>query len=341
MLVSQFDFDLPKELIAQRPVEPRDASRLLVLERRTGAIADRRFSDIVEYLWPGDLLVLNNTRVIPARLFGQTVNGGRIELLLLRRIDSSSWEVLARPARKAKPGSTLMIDSHRVLVVARRTDGVRIVKFDPADDLENLLQRSGQLALPPYIAEPCLNPDRYQTVYAERAGAVAAPTAGLHFTVELLARIRQLGVETAFVTLHAGLGTFRPVVAANVEEHQMHPEEFELDEETAARVNRARSEGRRVVCVGTTTVRVLEGRARHTVQGWQVEPGRGEMNLYIYPGYEWKVCGALVTNFHLPRSTLLMLVAAYAGLEQVRAAYRYAIEQRYRFYSFGDAMLIV
>lgn len=340
MLVSEFEFDLPKELIAQGPVEPRDASRLLVLERGTGTIADRRFCDIVDYLHADDLLVLNNTRVVPARLFGQTANGGRVELLLLRRIDDSHWEALARPARKARPGSVLTFGSHQVTVTERRSDGIRIARFDPAD-IDSLLQRSGQLALPPYIVEPCPDVERYQTVYAERPGAVAAPTAGLHFTSELLERIRKLGVETAFVTLHAGLGTFRPVTVENVEEHQMHPEEFELSEEVAGLVNRALAEDRRVVCVGTTTVRVLEGQAQRNGRGWRVKPGRGETSLYIYPGYEWKVCGALLTNFHLPRSTLLMLVAAYAGVERILKAYRHAVEQRYRFYSFGDAMLIV
>ncbi len=341
MLVSEFEFDLPRELIAQHPVEPRDASRLLVLERWTGNIADRRFNEIVDYLHAGDLLVLNNTRVVPARIFGVTTSGGRIELLLLRRLDCTSWEVLARPARKVKTGSTFVVGSHRVFVEELRNDGIRIIRFEPAEGVESLLERSGELALPPYISEPCSDPGRYQTVYAERPGAVAAPTAGLHFTSDLLERIRELGVELAFVTLHAGLGTFRPVVATSVEGHSMHPEEFELGEEAAASVNRALSDGRRVICVGTTTVRVLEGQARRNGSGWQVEPGRGETSLYIYPGYEWKVCGALVTNFHLPRSTLLMLVAAYAGLDRVLAAYRHAIEQRYRFYSFGDAMLII
>jgi S-adenosylmethionine:tRNA ribosyltransferase-isomerase len=397
MLVSDFDYDLPQELIAQHPLDRRDASRMLVLDRRDGSLTDARFADIGRWLKPGDLLVLNDTKVMPARVFGKLPTGGKVELLVLGRTADGNWEALARPARKARVGTSIDFGTHRAEVLERRPDGMRIVRFEPGS-VEELLAESGELALPPYIRERCADPSRYQTVFAEKPGAVAAPTAGLHFTPETLDRLRADGVETAIVTLHAGLGTFRPVAVEQVEEHKMHPERFELTEATAGQVNRALSEGRRVVCVGTTTVRVLEGQAgefrtqnaegrmqsadckgpsggedegrrqntecrmqnaegegrrprdeseignRKSKMGEavsRVRPGAGELNLYIYPGYEWQVCGALLTNFHLPRSTLLMLVSALAGREAILKAYAHAIEQRYRFYSFGDAMLIV
>ena len=349
MLVADFDYNLPKELIAQQPLARRDASRMLVLERSTGKVIDAVFSDIGQWLREGDLLVLNNTRVIPARVFGKLPTGGVVELLLLRQVEPGTWEALSRPSRKARPGATLQFGSHNATIVERKPEGIRVVRFDPPD-VSALQQSHGEVALPPYIKEKCGDYARYQTVFAQVDGAIAAPTAGLHFTPELLRSLGHAGVETAFVTLHAGLGTFRPVKAENVEEHAMHPEEFELSESTAGQVNRALAEGRRVVCVGTTTVRVLEGQTfeessndegRRTNDRWRVRPGKGQTNIYIYPGYEWKVVGALLTNFHLPKSTLLMLVSALAGREAVLAAYRHAVEQRYRFYSFGDAMLIV
>ncbi len=354
MLVADFDYNLPKELIAQQPLARRDASRMLVLERATGKVQDAMFSDIGQWLRKGDLLVLNNTRVIPARIFGKLPTGGTLELLLLREVEPGTWEALSRPSRKARPGATVQFGSHTATIVERKPEGMRVVRFDPSD-ISDMQQASGEVALPPYIKEKCGDYARYQTVFAQVDGAIAAPTAGLHFTPEMLIALGQAGVEIAFVTLHAGLGTFRPVKADNVEEHTMHPEEFELSEVAAGQVNRALAEGRRVVCVGTTTVRVLEGQAREltndecrmsngdgrrTTGGWRVAPGKGLTNLYVYPGYEWKVVGALLTNFHLPKSTLLMLVSALAGREAVIAAYQHAIEQRYRFYSFGDAMFI-
>ena len=357
MLVTDFDYDLPKELIAQQPLPRRDASRMLVLERNTGVVHDVMFSDIGQWLRRGDLLVLNNTRVIPARVFGRLPTGGALELLLLRQVEPGTWEALARPSRKARPGTVVQFGSSQATIVERKPEGMRVVKFDPPD-VSGLQQASGEVALPPYIKEKCGDLARYQTVFAQVDGAIAAPTAGLHFTPELLGALGQAGVETAIVTLHAGLGTFRPVKAEKVEEHTMHPEEFELSERAAEQVNRALAEGRRIVCVGTTTVRVLEGQAGESrvqspesrTQGstvgqttgeWRVRPGNGQTNLYIYPGYEWKVAGALLTNFHLPKSTLLMLVSAFAGRGRILAAYRQAIMERYRFYSYGDAMLIV
>jgi S-adenosylmethionine:tRNA ribosyltransferase-isomerase len=367
MLVADFDYDLPKELIAQQPLARRDASRMLVLERATGKVQDAVFSDIGQWLRKGDLLVLNNTRVIPARIFGKLPTGGMLELLLLREVEPGTWEALSRPSRRARPGATVQFGSHTATIVERKPEGMRVVRFDPSD-ISDMQQASGEVALPPYIKEKCGDYARYQTVFAQVDGAIAAPTAGLHFTPELLGALGQAGVETAIVTLHAGLGTFRPVKAENVEEHTMHPEEFELSEVAAGQANRALAEGRRIVCVGTTTVRVLEGQARELTKDecrmsngerqnqespesnvqspcaasrWRVKAGKGQTNLYVYPGYEWRVVGALLTNFHLPKSTLLMLVSAFAGREAMLAAYQHAIEQRYRFYSFGDAMLIV
>ncbi|MEO0078241.1 MAG: tRNA preQ1(34) S-adenosylmethionine ribosyltransferase-isomerase QueA [candidate division WOR-3 bacterium] len=343
MQVADFDYDLPVELVAQEPLARRDDSRLLVLERRTGCWYDGQFRDIGQWLRPGDVLVLNDTRVIPARVFGRSsLSGTRVELLLLRQVAPGQWQALARPARKARPGARLEVGRFFVEVLEQRPDGVRLVRVEP-DEVDELLAEHGEVALPPYIRKKCAESERYQTVFARAAGAVAAPTAGLHFTPELLASLQHQGIEVAFVTLHAGLGTFRPVKTETVEAHIMHPEEFELNEEAASQVNRALAQGRRIVCCGTTTVRVLETQAvfDRSSLTWQVVPGRGETRLYICPGYEWKVCGAMLTNFHLPRSTLLMLVAAFAGRDLVLAAYRHAIDLKYRFYSFGDAMLIL
>ncbi len=340
MLVSDFDYELPRELIAQHPASSRDRSRLLVLERETGRVSDDKFTDIGKWLRADDLLVLNNTRVIPARIFGQLPTGGRLELLLLRCIRPGVWEALSRPARKARPGTAVQFGEYSAKVLERKPDGLRVVEFTPPD-VGKLLDDQGELALPPYIREKCEEPERYQTVYAERDGAVAAPTAGLHFTPELLAGLKQNGVEPVELTLHAGLGTFRPVKTETVEEHTMHPEEFELTGAAADRINAALEQGRRIVCVGTTTVRVVESQAEKTADGWRVRPGKGQTDWYIFPGYEWRVVGALLTNFHLPRSTLLMLVSALATRERILAAYEHAVRERYRFYSFGDAMLIV
>jgi S-adenosylmethionine:tRNA ribosyltransferase-isomerase len=352
MLVSDFDYHLPIELIAQEPLPERDASRMLVLERTTGKVHDVRFRDIGQWLRTGDLLVLNDTRVIPARVFGRLPTGSTLEFLLLRQLEPGVWETLTRPARKARPGTVVTFKGYRAQVLERKPEGMRVVRFEPAD-IADLLGGQGQVALPPYIRKQCEDYSRYQTVYARVDGAVAAPTAGLHFTPATVDSLKAQGVEIAWVTLHAGLGTFRPVKVDEVEKHTMHPEQFELPVRTAEQVNRALAEGRRIVGVGTTTVRLLESQATGNGQmpdsGHQtsdvgksrVEPGKGETNLYIYPGYAWRIVGAMLTNFHLPKSTLLMLVSAFAGREPALRAYQHAIEQRYRFYSFGDAMLVV
>ncbi len=340
MLVSDFDYELPEELIAQEPVEPRDHSRLLVVDRKSGSITDAHFWEIDKWLFPGDVLVVNDTRVVPARIYGKLATGGRVEFLLLRQVVLGIWETLARPARKVKPGIRVYFDEYYADVLERKEEGIRLVQFEPKD-IAPLLEARGTVALPPYIRKSGINPQRYQTVYARKSGAVAAPTAGLHFTPELLKKVCDKGVEVVAVTLHAGLGTFRPVKAERVEEHRMYSEEFEISPASTAVLNRALKEKRRVVCVGTTTVRVLESQAERRGEATRIKPGQGQTDLYIYPGYDWKVTGALLTNFHLPRSTLLMLVCAFASKELIITAYQHAIRQRYRFYSFGDAMLIV
>lgn len=340
MRIKDFDYHLPKELIAQEPIEPRDASRLLILDRKTGTLRETLFNEIGNWFMPGDLLVLNDTRVIPARVFGKLPTGGRIEFLLLSSTQSGVWEVLTRPSRKARIGTVVEFNSFRAEILNKKNEGIRVVRFEP-DDIDSLLKEKGELALPPYIKQKLSDPERYQTIFARIPGAVAAPTAGLHFTTELLEALARKGIEFALVTLHASLGTFRPVKVEEVEKHSMHPEEFELSSESAVLINRALKEDRRVVCVGTTTVRVLESQAVHLGNSYQVKPGRGKTDLYIYPGYEWKVTGALITNFHLPKSTLLLLVAAFASRDLIIKAYEYAIARKFRFYSFGDAMLIV
>lgn len=337
MMVADFDYFLPSELIAQSPPVQRDDSRLMVVCRRTNTVDDRQFRDIVDILSPKDLLVLNDTKVIPARLFGHLETGGALELLLIRHCGDGVWEALARPARKARPGVCIrMRDGYHAQVLERRQDGLRLLQFAPRD-VSALLESHGEIPLPPYIRETLSDCERYQTVYATRPGAVAAPTAGLHFTEEILQQLSCKGVEQVKVTLHAGLGTFRPVKAERVEDYRMHPEGFEVSHEVAGRINTALEQGRRIVCVGTTVVRVLETQSRCG----RVRAGHGETDLFIYPGYRWQITGSLLTNFHLPRSTLLMLVSAFAGRELILNAYKHAIDKRYRFFSFGDAMLIL
>ena len=341
MNTSDFEYDLPAYMIAQTPAEPRDHSRLLVLDQRTGSMEHRHFFEIIEYLQPGDVLVLNESRVIPARLFGKKVDGGgKIEFLLLNRMEESIWESLVRPGRRVRGGTVVEINSPNhsegisVKVLSRTEHGTFMVHL--AD--EHLLETLGDVPLPPYIHTPVHNPERYQTVYAKTKGSVAAPTAGLHFTSSLLDRITQKGIETVFVTLHVGLGSFRPVKTENPQDHSLHQEYFEVSQQAAEKLNKARSDGRRIIAVGTTAVRSLEW---VTPSKGTVKSFAGWNDLYILPGYEFKGIDALITNFHLPRSTLLMLVAAFAGREQTLKAYEEAIRNEYRFYSFGDAMLIL
>jgi len=340
MKVSDFDYNLPKELIAQKAIEPRDASRLLILERKTKKITHRHFRDIVDYLYPGDVLVLNQTKVIPARLFGHKVpTGGRVEILLLKPVKENTWEALVRPGKRVHAGDVIDIANGglRAQVIDYTQEG-RLLQFQNAQNFDALLQKLGQIPLPPYIKEKIEDPSRYQTVYASASGSVAAPTAGLHFTEELLEEIRKKGVRVTSLILHVGVGTFRPVKAEKVEEHHMHKEYYEVSQDAAQIINETRQKGGRVVAVGTTVVRTLESVAD---ENGIIYPGQGETELFIYPGYKFKAIDALLTNFHLPRSTLLMLVSAFTGIENIKTAYKEAIRQRYRFYSFGDAMFII
>ncbi|MDW7988301.1 MAG: tRNA preQ1(34) S-adenosylmethionine ribosyltransferase-isomerase QueA, partial [candidate division WOR-3 bacterium] len=327
MLVKDFDYELPKELIAQEPSQKRDESRLLVLARSTGEIQEGIFRDIINYLNKNEVLVLNQTRVIPARIYGD-INDRKVELLLIRRLSENIWEALARPARKLKPGTIVKFKSGEAKIVERKPTGIRIVEFIGVAP-EELLRKEGEIALPPYINNPSIDINRYQTVYAQKNGSVAAPTAGLHFTEELLEKIKDKGVEILKITLHASLGTFRPVKAEKVEEHKMYEEEFELPEDVAQKINEAKLEGRRVIAVGTTVVRTLEAQAKFKKGNvWQVVPEKGSTDLFIYPGYEFKIVDAMITNFHLPKSTLLMLVCAFASKEYIFRAYEYAIKNR-------------
>jgi S-adenosylmethionine:tRNA ribosyltransferase-isomerase len=338
----EFDFDLPSDLIAQVPA-PRGASRLLLLDRSAEGVDHRQVADLPGLLEPGDLLLMNDTRVIPARVFAHRRTGRRFEVLLLRELDGGAWECLLRPGARARVGERLVLgDDGEVILAERRDEGRWAVRFDPRLELERLDQ-IGEMPLPPYINRPggatAEDRETYQTVYASKPGAVAAPTAGLHLTRELLDEIGRRGVEPVFVTLHVGLGTFRPVTAERVADHRMHSEWYRFSDETADAVNRAIASGRRVVCVGTTSVRSLEGAL--TAGKGRVEPGEGWTDIFITPGYRFQGVGALLTNFHLPRSTLLMLVSAFAGRDRVLSAYRDAIDSRYRFFSYGDAMLIL
>lgn len=341
MLRQDFYYELPEELIAQKPMEPRDASRLLVLSRKTGAWEDKHFRDILSYLRPGDCLVLNDSRVLPARLLGKrAATGAQVELLLLTPRGEDCWEVLAGPGRRARPGDELTFGegllTARVLEVLE--GGNRLVRFSYEGNFYQVLDQIGQMPLPPYIHEKLRDKERYQTVYSRELGSAAAPTAGLHFTPELLEQVRAMGVETAFVTLHVGLGTFRPVKEEEITDHRMHAEHYELSAEAAATINRTRQRGGRVIAVGTTSCRTLESVG---LTDGRVEPGEGWTDIFIYPGYKFQVLDGLITNFHLPESTLIMLVSALAGYDHTMAAYRHAVEEKYRFFSFGDAMLIL
>jgi len=335
-----FDYHLPEELIAQTPVEPRDHSRLMVLDRASGNLEHRRFYDLPDYLRPGDVLVFNDSRVIPARLYATRASGGSAELLLLRRLEPGRWHALVKPGRRMRQGDTFEAsrDGRRITgeVVEVHEDGSRTVELSGEEHLDAL----GAVPLPPYIHEPLADPERYQTVYARTRGSVAAPTAGLHFTPQLLDKLRSQGVETVFVTLHVGLGTFRPVTVDDAESHKMHPEYWELSHDAAEAIGKAKAEGRRVISIGTTAVRLMEQAAAVSVDR-KVSPGSGWADIFIYPGYRFQLVDALVTNFHLPKSTLLMLTSALTGRDRLLSAYQEAASQGYRFYSFGDAMLIL
>ena len=340
MKTSDFYYDLPQELIAQDPLEDRSSSRLLVLDRKTGELEHRVFRDITEYLRPGDCLVVNNTKVIPARLLGvKEDTGAGIEILLLKRKADNVWETLVKPGKKARPGARIVfgdgILKGEVLEVV--DEGNRLIRFEYEGIFEEILDRLGQMPLPPYITHQLKDKNRYQTVYAEHDGSAAAPTAGLHFTPELLEEIQAKGVRLAHVTLHVGLGTFRPVKVEDVSQHHMHSEYYVVEEEQARLINDTRAAGGRVICVGTTSCRTLESAAD---EDGILRAGSGWTDIFIYPGYRFKIMDALITNFHLPESTLLMLVSAFADKEKIMKAYEEAVRQRYRFFSFGDAMFI-
>ncbi|CVI72342.1 S-adenosylmethionine:tRNA ribosyltransferase-isomerase [Eubacteriaceae bacterium CHKCI004] len=340
MKTSDFYYDLPEELIAQDPLENRSDSRLMVLDKETGAVSHHVFREIVDYLNPGDCLVINDTKVIPARLIGEREGtGAKIEVLLLKRKTGDVWETLVKPGRKAKPGTRIQFGGGLLVgeVMDIVDEGNRLIRFEFEGIFEEILDQLGQMPLPPYITHQLKDKDRYNTVYATHSGSAAAPTAGLHFTPELLKTIEEKGIDIARVTLHVGLGTFRPVKVDDVENHHMHSEFYMIDEEAAEKINRAKENGKRVICVGTTSCRTIESAAD---ENGRLKPCSGWTEIFIYPGYQFKILDCLITNFHLPESTLIMLVSALAGKEHVLAAYEEAVKERYRFFSFGDAMFI-
>ena len=355
MKISDFDYYLPEELIAQKPADRRECSRLLVVHRDTGKIEHRHFYDIIDYLKAGDCLVLNNSKVLPARLYGvKEKTGAKVEFLLIKRIEGDTWETMVRPGRKLKPGDIVVFSQEPLLKATIKdfgTDGTRIVDFEYDGVFMERLEEIGSMPLPPYIerSSDSEDRDRYQTVYCRDEGSVAAPTAGLHFTEELLKKAEDKGVELVYVTLHVGIGTFRPVKCENIEDHTMHFEEYSISEESAEVINRAKREGRRIISVGTTSTRTVESAAyfdadAQTADGkagcWQVRSGEGSTGIFIYPGYEFKIIESLITNFHLPKSTLLMLISALYDREKILAVYDEAVKQKYRFFSYGDAMFI-
>lgn len=339
---SDFYYDLPEELIAQTPIEPRNHSRLLVMDRKTGAIAHDRFYNLCDYLKKGDTLIINDSRVLPARIYGEKESSGSfIEFLLLEQKETMVWEILCRPGKKAKVGTVFSFGGGKLKaeIIEVLEDGNRIAKFDCKGNFYAVLDEIGQMPLPPYITKKLEDRERYQTVYSNEVGSAAAPTAGLHFTKEQLEDLKQRGINIGRVTLHVGLGTFRPVKEERVLDHKMHSEHYELPKETAALINRTKQQGGRVIAVGTTSCRTLESVA--SLNGGKIVPAHGDTDIFIYPGYEFKCIDGLITNFHLPESTLIMLVSAFAGYDNTMNAYRTAVEQRYRFFSFGDCCLIL
>ena len=340
MKTHDFWYDLPEELIAQTPLEKRDSSRLLVMDRQTGALAHKHFFDIIDYLQPGDCLVMNDSRVLPARLLGHRPTGGAVEVLLLRDLGQKKWECLCKPGRKMQIGSQVIFGNGELTATVTdvKDDGNRVVEFQYEGIFLEVLERLGKMPLPPYIKAELSNQERYQTVYSREVGSAAAPTAGLHFTEELLDQIRAKGINTAFVTLHVGLGTFRPVKAEEITEHHMHSELCMINEETAAILNQTKANGGRIICVGTTSCRTLESLVK---EDGTFEAGSKWTEIFIYPGYTFKAMQGLITNFHLPESTLVMLVSAFASRNNVLNAYEEAVKEKYRFFSFGDAMCIL
>ncbi|MCI9216114.1 tRNA preQ1(34) S-adenosylmethionine ribosyltransferase-isomerase QueA [Lachnospiraceae bacterium 42-17] len=335
-----FYYELPEELIAQDPLENRESSRLLVLDKKSGAISHHIFREIINYLNPGDCLVINDTKVIPARLIGEKEGtGAKIEILLLKRRENNIWETLVKPGKKARPGTRISFGNGLLIgeILEIAEEGNRLIRFTYEGIFEEILDRLGQMPLPPYITHQLKDKNRYQTVYAKHSGSAAAPTAGLHFTPELLRAIEDKGVKIARVTLHVGLGTFRPVKAEEITDHHMHSEFYQIDEPAAEKINRAKEDGHRIVCVGTTSCRTIESAAD---ENGHLEAGNGWTDIFIYPGYRFKVMDSLITNFHLPESTLIMLVSALAGRKNVLTAYEEAVRERYRFFSFGDAMFM-
>lgn len=339
MKTSDFDYELPEELIAQTPLEHRDYSRLMTLDKYTGAVGHHHFYDLPQYLQPGDCLVLNNSRVLPARLIGHRPTGGACEVLLLQDRGDNIWECLVRPGRKLKPGAQVIFGAGQLTaeIEAEIEDGKRLVRFIYEGIFLEVLEQLGRMPLPPYIKAELQDNERYQTVYSKVVGSAAAPTAGLHFTPELLTQIQKIGVKVCYITLHVGLGTFRPVKAENIEAHEMHSEYCEIPQETADTINETKKAGSRIICVGTTSCRTVESFAG---EDGTMTARSGWTNIFIYPGYQFKVLDALITNFHLPQSTLIMLVSALAGREHVLSAYEQAVQEQYRFFSFGDAMFI-
>ena len=341
MEVKDFDYELPQELIAQDPLEDRSSSRLMHVDRKTGEVSHHVFRDVLRFLKPGDCLVMNNTKVIPARLYGTREDtGASIELLLLKRMENDTWETLVKPGKKCRLGARFIFGEGllRGEIIEVKEDGNRLIHFEYEGIFEEILDKLGQMPLPPYITHELKDKNRYQTVYAKHEGSAAAPTAGLHFTKELLEQLHEAGIKTAEVTLHVGLGTFRPVKVENVLEHHMHSEFYMINEEAAETINQTRAEGGRIICVGTTSCRTLESAA---AEDGSIKACSGWTEIFIYPGYRFKIMDGLITNFHLPKSTLLMLVSAFAGREPMLAAYEEAVKERYRFFSFGDAMIIL
>ena len=340
MKTSDFSYNLPQELIAQTPVEPRDSSRLLLLDKENGEINHKHFYDIIDYLNEGDLIVANDSRVLPARIFGiKDQTGARVEFLLLNQVENNRWETLCKPGKKAREGAEFTFGDGimKAKIIEVKEDGNRVVEFESEENFYSALDKIGQMPLPPYITEELQDRERYQTVYSNEIGSAAAPTAGLHFTNDLMDKIKAKGVNIAYVTLHVGLGTFRPVKVDDVKNHKMHSEHYEISKETCELINKTKANGNRVIAVGTTSCRTLESVA--SFYG-EIKPCEGFTDIFIYPGYEFKVLDGLITNFHLPESTLIMLVSAFAGYDNVMKAYESAVNEKYRFFSFGDAMFI-